>query len=209
MRTSILPLPPFILWPLHGSQCCWSRQFSLGVLFTSWCEMCFTSCCFSTVVWVLAYFLFFLTYLIISAALVSSVSASSGAGVISPVWLTLSSHLSFSLAFHFSCLSPWTPPDLSSCVASCLWKLQTRHCLCLGEMLLLECWALMLCSWLCFLSKSLFLNVSVFQGVKYRWCWSANCQISVRGNCQSISNTTKFYWDVTLRLSLLYPCLLC
>lgn len=160
--------------------------------------MCFTSCCSSIVVWVLVYFLFFLTYLIISSALVFSASASSGAGVITAVWVMLSSHISFSLAFHFSCLSPWIVPDLSSSVASCLWKLQRRHCLYLGAMFLLECWALMLRSWLCFLSKSLFLNVSVFQGVKYRWCWSVNCQISARDNCQFLTPPTfteMSHWD--------------
>lgn len=52
-----------------------------------------------------------------------------------PVRATLSSHVSFSLPFHLSCLSAWTLPNLSSTVTSHLCRLHARNCLYQGEML--------------------------------------------------------------------------
>lgn len=131
--------------------------------FTSWSELCLTSCCSFTAVWTLFPLLSASqTSPVISTAPFSPASASCKAGGVTPVWATLSSHISFSLLFHLSCLSAWTPPNLSFTVTSHLCRLRARNCLYVGEMLFLLVWRNLFCRvlvtkpkalMLCFLGK--------------------------------------------------------
>lgn len=108
MKPSLLPFPfppPFLS---VTSQ--WFSVLLIKVLFlrcslsfTSWCELCLTSCCSFTAVWALFPLLSaFQTSPIISTAPLSAASASWKAGVVTPVWATLNSHISFSLPFNLS-----------------------------------------------------------------------------------------------------------